>query len=1342
MKFSAKFAIGFVLVVVLLSAAPSWAQTSDSALVLGAVTDPAGAVVPDATVSLTNIATNETKTVTTNSAGQYVFPNVTPGTYTIKISKTGFATTTFSNTKLDLTKSYTYDAKLEVSSGKETIEVSVGAVAELQTTDAVVGNVIGGDVLSRLPTLNRDATELLTLQPGSTPYDSSQVGFGNSGGTIAGARSDQNTVILDGIDITDNSLGGGGGNVPIIPVGVESVEEFRVATTNTNASFGRASGGQLVFNSKSGGNQYHGSVYWFHQNDNLNANSWTNNRTKVKKAEQKDNRGGFSAGGPILKNKTFVFGSYERRRFPQSFDVSRIVPTAALRSGILTFQDCAQGFDPVTGCKGGNQIPYNLATAANCGSSRNLACDPRGLGMSPTIQALWGLESAGTDPSVSGTDGFNTTGFRATVAAPHINDTSTFKLDHKFSEKVHFYGRYIYSRDLQTTQFQLDIRGNKAVPLSGSQNRGDAVIGTLAWQFTNNVTNALHVGWVRQRSFFPGFGPSDSATLLNLPGTTSPGSKPNIALAPGLAATGLIDAPIDVDTQRARTQSLFQRNKQYSDDLTWTKGKHILTFGLDLRWIPTKHVRNDKVIGSLTSLVATEDSTLAATTLRIPASDRPPTCGVGVTTNCLQPGDITRWNRLYAAALGLVDNVAVLATRDGNLKPLPFGQPLVGDTTNRAQSFYAQDTWRIKPSLTLTYGVSYGWQTTPHEKLGRQTLIVDATTSKVLSAQDYLNAKESAAENGQIYNPQLGYLPVGKTGRSDVFTPDYGDVAPRLALAWNPDYNSGLMSHVFGGRKTVVRGGYGIAYDRINTVGSVIIPMLGVGFAQTLTVVAPPCDTNGAAAAPGCSAASLNPALSAFRVGQDGAIPLPVNTAVTAPVIPAAPLGEILSFQNDPDFSIGRSHMLDFSIQRELPGNMIMEIGYVGKLARNLLNNVNYNSSPINFKDTASGRTFAQAFDAVAAQVRAGAPITNEPWFENQLAGLDAATCGGAFGGSNTQCLVAAAGASSFNDGLVSSLFLTMDFLRTLPPSQGGLGLPLSSSYNNLQVLDLFVRTHRDRSNYHSMIVTLRNRGWHGLQFDLNYTFSRSLDQIGTVQNSASYYASSFNRSLEYGPSFFDRTHIFNGIFNYDVPLGGSHRIGGHNPFLKRVLGGWYMDGIYRHSSGIPVTVAESGEVFGAGNIFGISNAAIPTVNPSSLGYGVHGGVAGGTNPTYGPTGTAGDPAAGGSGINVFASPQTAIDKFRKILISQDGRTGRGNPLRGFPFWNLDYRLGKETTITERFKFQFAADFFNIFNHPTFLDPFLDLTNPKNFGVVTDQLVPANRNAGSRWIQLSVRVSF
>ncbi|MGC0774486.1 MAG: carboxypeptidase-like regulatory domain-containing protein, partial [Candidatus Acidiferrum sp.] len=307
------------------------AQTSNSGIVLGTVIDKANAVVPDATVELTNTATNETKTTTTGASGDYVFPNVPPGTYTLKISKAGFATTTFANIKVDVTKSYNYNATLEVSSGKEVIEVTAQSQAELQTVDAVVGNVVGENELMRLPTLGRDSRELLTLQPMSTPFESSNGGgYGNSGGTIAGARSDQNVFNLDGIDITDNVIAGGGNQAPVIPIGVENVSEFRVGETNNNASFGRSEGGQINIISKSGTNEFHGAVYWYHQNSALNANIWDNGHTPngsglayTPKSPQHDNRGGVSVGGPIIKNKTFFFGNYELRRFPQSVEVER-----------------------------------------------------------------------------------------------------------------------------------------------------------------------------------------------------------------------------------------------------------------------------------------------------------------------------------------------------------------------------------------------------------------------------------------------------------------------------------------------------------------------------------------------------------------------------------------------------------------------------------------------------------------------------------------------------------------------------------------------------------------------------------------------------------------------------------------------------------------------------------------------------------------------------------------------------------------------------------------------------------------------------------------------------------
>ena len=1341
MKILKSVAIAFMFLAVFLSAAPAWAQTASTALVLGTVTDPGGAIVPDATAELTNSATNETKSVTANSAGQYVFPNVAPGTYTLKISKTGFATTTFSNIKLDVSKSYTYDAKLEVSSGKEIVEVTAGAVAELQTTDAVMGGVIGGTMMTRLPTLGRDASELLTLQPGSTPYDSNQVGFGNNGGTIAGARSDQNSVVMDGIDITDNVISGGGTEKPIIPIGVESVDEFRAEITNENVTFLRSSGGQVAIISKSGGNTYHGSVYWLHQNSALNANSWDNNRNKIKKPPTHDNRGGVWIGGPLRKDKTFFFANYEIRRFPQSLQDTRIMPSTLLRQGILQFQDCSKGFDTNGNCLGGTLTPYNLATAANCGADAkgqplNMPCDPRGLGISPTIAQLWGMMPKGTDTTIG--DGVNTLGDRLNLAAPLKTDFVSFRLDHKFTDKVQFFGRYMYSRNVAPNDGQVDLRGARPITPSDSAIRGDGEYAGLDWQIRPNLTNSFRAGWIRARQDFTVVRPRDSAAQLALPGTNSADGP--IALAPGLAATGFIDTIVDVDTQRARHQAIYDSSKQYNDMLTWTKGKHTLSTGADIRWLPTIHDRDDKVVGSLNSLVAAMDSDVNL--LGGSPADRPPTCAPmvpamngnpaipAVTTNCLLSTDVQRWDRLYAASLGLIDNVGILTVRDGNLNPKPLGTSLIAKTTLRMYEFFVQDTWRMTPSLTLNYGLGYGWQTTPHELNNQQTLVANHDAGdKILDTTAYFAAKAAAAKAGQFYNPTLSYIPVTKSGRNDVFNVDYGNIAPRLSLAWNPGFSGGGLGHLFGNKKTVIRAGYGIGYDRVNTVQSVIIPMLGVGFAQTINVVTPLCNATSSAGGTNCTpGATSDPGLSSFRVGVDGSIPLPANPqALQSPIVPPIVYSELLSFQNDPDFKVGRSHMIDFTIQRELPGQNILEVGYVGRIARDLAGSFNLNSAPYFFKDNASGQTFAQAFDAVATAIRTNKPVPDQAWFEDLLPGMGI-TCGpGKTNISSTAC-IAARNAASFQNGNVTNLFIGMDIFRLIH------GLP---TFNNLQVFDLFMRSHKDISNYHALVVTLRNRPWHGVLYDLNYTFSKSLDTVGAVQNSASYYGTSFAPGIEYGPSLFDRTHVFNGVFNYDLPLGRGHRLGSSHEAINKFIGGWYTAGVVRFSSGIPLLVTESNQVFGGGAIFAFPTGEIPLVNPSSLGGGVNGGVTGSNG-----VGTNSDPKNGGSGLNYFKDPNAALKDFRPILLASDTSTGRDRPLRGFWFKNLDLRLGKVTDFHERAKLEYSFDFFNAFNHPTFLDPTLDTTNLSNFGVINTQYIPANRNTGSRWIQFGLRVEF
>ncbi|HEV2389045.1 MAG TPA: TonB-dependent receptor [Candidatus Acidoferrales bacterium] len=1293
------------------------AQTAASARIVGTVTDPSGAVIAGAQVELKNTATGQARSVAANASGDYVFPDVAPGAYSITVTRTGFRGTTISNLNAEVSRSYTVNVTLQVGAVTQTVTVEAAGGTELQTTDAQIGNVLGANQLLRLPTLQHDAGELLSLQPGVSPS-------GGSGNTIpvvrvAGALEDQNTYTLNGIDVTDYVVAGtaGGGVLPtVVPIPVDSVEEFRVGVANPNATFGRSSGGQVALVTRSGTNDFHGAVYWYTQNDELNANEWENNRAGIKRAELKDNRGGFRFGGPFWKNKTWFFGNYDFRRFPQSSNISRLVPADTLKQGVLRFQDAS-----------GNIVSYNLASSTLCGSSGTTACDPRGIGLDPSIQKLWALMPPGNDPTQG--DGLNTIGFRSTAGTPLKEDYVVFRLDQSITEKWKFAGVYNYSRHLTNTSTQTDIRGGNAQALTGHPVRGDLATASLTGQLTPNLLNTFRFGWVRQRWATSPLLPNVVAGLENLPGTSSADGP--IALGVGQATTGtFLDVPIDVAVGRARFQAVTARQFQYVDDLDWVKGNHTFEFGGDIRPMHTILPRTDKVVGSITALVALVDADVSPF-LTISSADRPRTCGAAVSTNCLPSTQVQQWDRLYASALGLVDNTSILTVRDGNLNPLPFGTFLNNDSTNRAYYFYGQDSWRLKPSLTLTYGLNYGWQTPPVEALGRQTLLVSTSSGQILNAPDYINAKASAASQGQTFNPQLGFVPV-KSAHHPIFNTDYGNFGPRVALAWNPLFDNGLLHRVFGDRKAVVRTGYSMIYDRTNTVQSEVIPTLGVGFAQTINVAKPNCGASGAPG-PGCntSPGTPNPGLSSFRVGIDGSLPLPtVPSSISIPIVPSTPFGETLSFQVDPNNKIARVQSFDFDIQRDLPGSMMIDVAWVGRWSTRLAEAMNFNNSPYFFKDPQSGQTFAQAFDAVATSLRQGQPVSAQPWFENQLPGL--ATLGAPFGckgtvASSTAC-IAANNTSAFVSGLVSSLFTTMNLTRTL-----AMGLP---SYNNLESLVEFMRTYAGVANYQGLLVTLHKRASRGLSFDLNYTFSKSLDDGVSNQNSAGFFANAYSPKVEYGRSSFDRRNIFSATYYYQLPAGKGH-VFHFNNFADKFIGGWYTTGIFTAYTGTPLIVGEGSQVWGGGDILSTTSGAVPLAASGSFGVGVHSGV-----PGSGGVGVTGNPAKHGSGLNIFGDPQQAFNLFRPVLIGTDGRDGNANPLTGLGLWNLDMSLGKSTALTERVNMEFSFEFFNIFNHVNFLTPTLNLQTPTNFGVITQQFVPADRADGARWIEFGMRFEF
>ncbi|HEV3197279.1 MAG TPA: carboxypeptidase-like regulatory domain-containing protein [Bryobacteraceae bacterium] len=1266
------------------------AQSATAGGVVGTVSDPSGAFVPKADVTLVNAETGTTQSQITTDSGGFAFPNVAPGLYTLTVKMGGFRTATIATLSVEVNRSTTVPVKLEVGGDKEIVEVTATAAAQLQTTDAQIGNTISVDTILRMPNLTRNATELMNLQPATTAVGNSIMM------RVGGAIDDQNTVTVDGIDITQNIVAAG----VSVPTPADSIEEFRSSVTNPNADFDRASGANIALVGRHGGNAIHAALYEYLQNSDLNSNTWENNLIGIPRAVIHDNRFGGRLGGPIKKNKTFLFGNFEERRFQSAAQVQRTVPTQALRNGILQFRD-----------SGGNIQQFNLKTAAVCGADGNQACDPRGLGVSPSVAAQWAKEPL---PNVPGGDGLNTGAFFGVLSTPIRNDYGVARLDHIFTDRLQFNGSYTYYRQIQTSSAQISIVDGNLQSVRQPPNRGSVTSASLTYQLKPNLVNTFRFGYVHDTDDTGATPPSKAAGVLNLPGTQT--SAGPIALLIGGGVSSFLDSPIDMDTQRSRHQADYAGYWQFIEDMNWVRGKHTVSFGAQFNKIPYTHVRADKVVGSLSSLAALVDGD--SNFLFVTSANQPQTCSAAITSNCIRSTDLKNWDRFYASTLGLVNNVGILTARDANLKPLPFGTDLRNQTNQYATYFHAQDSWRATPSLTFTYGLAYGWQTAPTEVHNLQTLQINAESGAFISGPEYIAAKQAAALGGQTYNPLLGFQPVGSAHHS-VVNIDWGDVAPRASLAWNPSGGKGFLGSLLGERKTVIRGGFAIVYDRTNTVQTVLIPMLGVGFAQTITVQGPLCNATGSGGASCNPAAGTgNVGLSAFRVGTDGSLPLPTVPAVSIPVIP--PVGqysETLSFQDDPNSKVGRSYNIDLSIQRELPGNMILELGFIGRQGRRLPQAVSLGNAPYMLVDQKSGQSFAQAFDATAQSLRAGTTPATQPWFENQFPGLNP-------GGTATTSIINAAKAS-FTTGDVANLFQTLDSFRRK------LSLP---TYNNDQVLDLFMRTYVAQSNYNAGIVTLTKRMSRGLTVSGNYTYAKALDDNILNQNQAFFFSNSYHPGIDYGPSRYDARHTFNAYYLYELPAGQGHRLSA-GKIGNQILGGWYASGIVTAHTGSPDVVTQGTNSFGADAAgFAQSTIAIPTAS-----------VSGSSTNLYNSSCKAeGANAAnkGGSGMNVFADPCAAYNSFRYVNISSDTRSGKANPFYGLPFWNFDMSFGKTTKITEKVAVRFSGDLFNVFNHHTYNDPGFSLQSPNSFGVITSTLTPANRTNSARWVQFGLRLDF
>lgn len=1258
------------------------AQTADTGAVIGTVTDSSGAVVPGADVEIAREATNEARRFITNDAGQYNFPSLLPGAYRITVRHAGFTAAAVA-VEVAVGKSVLADIVLKVGSATEIVEVVESGRTELQTIDAAVGNMVTSSELTRLPTVQRNALELVNMGVGTVPATGTSGQYYGRGSSVAGSRGDQNTVTVDGVDTTDRYTSASRG-ISSIDLPVDAIEEFRSTTVNPNALTGSSSsGGYFTFTTRRGTNEIHGSAYWYHQNDNLNANTWTRNRLGQRNPELKDNRLGARLGGPLIKNRTFLFGFYEARRFPQSADGVRIVPTDSFRQGILRFRDAA-----------GNVVNYDLRASTLCGPSNSNSCDPRGIGISPLVRSyLNNVYPAGNDPTIG--DGLNTIGFRSPADISTTVDTAVARLDHNFSSTWRLNGSYIFQRQRlrDTTQLEFDktVVNGGLKSLSGTPRDPRNIAISVTGQLSPMLMNEVRLGWNRQ----------DYATSSSLPRQQIAGAGTPLDLG-----STLLDDPGDPNADRARPQFIKQRNWSFGDNVNWVAGQHILQFGFVSERRTFLNARPDRLPFNTVPVAQIR----AGQFITVAATDRPPTCAANQ-ANCLRTADVTNWNTLYGTLLGMWDNTQVLTIRNGQGRPT--GEFFAtNDSLSWHHELRAMDTWRVNQSLTINYGLNVTISTPWADRQNREFFIAD-TAGNLIHPKDLIRQKAAAADQGKPLNPTIEYLPRSSVHRA--MYPTSTQAGPRAGAAWNPSFQGGLLGKLFGDRKTVLRGGYSLVFDRILATG-VITSQISSNeiLNSSSSIQRPTCDLLGSPG-PGCIVGQ-----SPFRLGVDGSVIAPApKPTVTVPYVPAAratgqSFGVTAARAIDPDLSPGYVHGVDFTLQRELPANMVMEMGWIGRYGRNLMSSFNLNAAPINLRDMSgkSSQTFAQAFDSIATELRRGVPaaqVTPQPWFDNVF-------------GTNGTRTIAAAGSAGFINGRLSDLFL-----NTIDPRLLGLGVPtvLNQQFDRMSWI-----SSGSWSNYNALFFSVEKRFSKGLQLNANYTWAHGLDtSSNTADANASAWSTPFNPGFDYADSLSDLRHVFKLYGFYELPS------------LKksRLFSGWYTSFIYIARSGFPVPVTQGGDVFGSPAIFGSTTESVPGVKSLPAGGGLHEGVAGSRG-----VGTSGNPATRGTGLNLFADPAVVFNSLRPFLLSQDTRSARGS-IRGLGFWNLDTSLGKSTAITERVKMTFAADFFNIFNHPGFADPSLSLLSSTSFGVISSQLTGnASRGdfAGPRRIQFGLRFDF
>jgi len=1275
----------FLLLIFAIFLLPARAQVRTTGQLSGTVVDPSGAVLPGVKVTVQDPSTGITGSATSNSAGQYVFPDLQPGNYQVTAASEGFSTAVYKGVVIEAGRTKDLEVKLQVGQATQTVNVSAeGAV--LETTTSTLATTIDPEQVENLPLDGRDILPMATLVSGA------QSGGDERFTTYNALPNGAVNITIDGTSANSQRYRTSTtGFFTFAPLRLGAFDEVTVSTNELTADAGAEGSTQVRFVTKRGSNQFHGNAFWEARNSYFSANSYTNNALSIPRPLEVLNDWGGSIGGPIWKNRLFFFVNFEG--INQKFNGlgSTEFPTADAQTGNFTYIGSDNASHTV-----------NLLSLA----SRNGLPSTINPAISTMLNSINGSAASGALSPVSGLPYEQTVNF--TRVQPDKERYPTVRFDYQITPKVAWHGSWdMWWRDIS----------NEPVNYPGTTPQANGFKSTyyvasngIDWTISPNLINQASFGI---QSNVELFNPGNGFNLFQGQGNF----VINAASLANQGSTGVFSPIIP-----GFVLPLPRNNPVWNvyDNLSWTHGKHSFTFGGDLR-ISNSHeleINNPPAVNL--GLSSTDPAVAMFNSTNFP--------NISSANN---NQDLLNAQALYATLVGRINYVSGFSWVDTTTHQYQ----VLGKATNWEKQtvggIYFQDSWRMRPHLALNYGFRWQFSGAVHNT---NNLWTGPTLSDLYGPSVGLFQPGNLSSN---LNPQIQLRPNPYSG-------DFRQPAPNLGFAWNPTFDHGFMKTLAGEDSLVIRGGFAISHYDEGWVPIESVTLFGNPGGQQAEFLFP-----GSGGLPGAllgSPLSLNTFPTSFTFPQPMSEFFPnqyfgtINPNIRSPYVESWNFGVQRKLPGNTVVEVNYvgNHAVHMWMAYDLNETNIFENGFLTEF-QHAQQNLALNGGT-SFADNTgvAGLIPLPIFDAAFGVAGAAPGASNQSssfsnpnytaLLQQGQAGALANQVGTQAGGTFFCNMVGTSLSPCSGLGLTGPGKYPINFFQLNPYALGSylteLSDPGSSSYNGLQ-------------------VQLKHQTGYGLYFNVNYTYShaltnRYLGDYFTADSALVNFVTLRDPNLSRGPSPYDQRHTFRTFLTYNLPFGTGKSWKSGNGAIDRVIGGWTVGTIITAQSGRNFKL-QSGY-----NTFNYSNAYWP--NASDSGVVLNGITASQLQSKVGlyPGPTAVEPkvflppgllTSNGSANPTFLSPPTT-----------PGQLGQMVYLVGPNFFNTDISIVKSIPIKERVKFNIYAEFLNVFNHTNWnvIDGFSAGTNnPAEYANISNSTFPAlSAPYNPRNIQFRLQVAF